>query len=91
MKLELKLSQRNKFESASKFFMNLIFVFSKSMNLNFVFSKSMNLNFIFSKSMNLNFVFFAQLSCSEHIRSKSILSLIGFYYTFIKVYLRLFF
>ena len=42
-------------ESASEFFMNLIFVFSKSMNLNlnFVFSKSMNLNFV-SKPMNLN-------------------------------------
>ena len=42
------------FESTHEFFMNLHFVFSKSMNLNLVFSKSMNLNFIFSKSMNLN-------------------------------------
>ena len=36
------------FEYAHAFFMNLNFVFSKSMNLN------LNLNFVFSKSMNLN-------------------------------------
>ena len=47
-----------KLESAHEFFMNLNFIFLKSMNLNFVFSKSMNLNFVFSKSMNLNFIFF---------------------------------
>ena len=43
-KKKLKFSQRNEFESACEFFMNLNFVFLKSMNLNFDFSKSMNLN-----------------------------------------------
>ena len=62
------------FKSAHKFFMNLNFVFSKSMNLNFILSKSMNLNlnFVFSKSMNLNlnFVFSKSMNLNFKIRKK---------------------